>query len=51
MKAISTTLALSAGNFIFQQFQTDPNWHAAWERSFFQAIAIAVYVFISKESK
>lgn len=45
MNALLAIGALSAGNFIYQMFfVADPNWIVAFERSFFQAMAILLYV-------
>jgi xanthosine utilization system XapX-like protein len=33
---------LVVGNYIFQLFQTQPNWHKATEISGFQFVAVAV---------
>ena len=37
----ATTAALVAANYIFQGF-TEHNWAVAFDRSFFQAVAVAI---------
>lgn len=45
MKALTVILALTIGNFLYQYFfAAPPNYAVAFERSFFQAVAIAIFV-------
>ena len=39
------TFGIIAGNFLYS-FCTDQNWSRAGERAYFQAMAIALFVFI-----
>jgi hypothetical protein len=41
-------IGLIAGNFVYQAFMSDPNWGVAFERSFFQLIAIGCYAFFNR---
>jgi hypothetical protein len=41
-------VGLAAGNFIYQMFMAEPNFLVAFERSFFQAIAVFAYIIASK---
>jgi hypothetical protein len=45
IKAIIVFLGLTTGNFILQFFR-DQDWAVAFERSFFQAIAIIAYILV-----
>lgn len=47
MNALLAISALTCGNFINQAFGAEL-WSVALERSFFQAGAVAVYIFIDK---
>ena len=42
--AISSFLGLTVANFVWQLMSNTSNWEVATERSFFQFIAIAVFV-------
>ena len=46
MKALLAISALAVGNFLYQLLLDQPNWLEALDRSFFQAIAIGLYVWI-----
>lgn len=46
-RAMYLLLGLATGSFIFQAF-TDQNWAVAAERSFFQFVALAVFVHLNK---
>lgn len=42
--AVTLALTLAASNFFYQAvFASPPNWGEAAERSFFQAVAVAIY--------
>lgn len=41
-------LGLTFGNFAYQLLTTEPNMVVAFERSFFQATAIGVYILYNK---
>jgi hypothetical protein len=45
--AMSLGLGLALGSFIFQVF-TEQNWAVAAERSFFQFVALGVFVYLNK---
>ncbi|OGG68405.1 hypothetical protein A3H77_02515 [Candidatus Kaiserbacteria bacterium RIFCSPLOWO2_02_FULL_56_11] len=42
--AVSSFVGMTAGNFIFQLMTNAPEWGVATERSFFQFVAIALFV-------
>lgn len=49
MKAVLFIVVLMVTNFLYQYvFQDVPNWYVAWERSYFQAIAISAYWLFNK---
>lgn len=39
-QALSTTIAMAVANYGYQYFQAMPSWHDAFERSWFQAVAL-----------
>lgn len=43
--------ALGVGNFLYQMIQWEPDFGVAIERTFFQSVAIGVFVFLNKEKK
>lgn len=49
MTALVLIFGLSAGNLIYQMFMADPNFLLAFERSFFQAVAVATYAYLNME--
>lgn len=50
MTALFLICGLSAGNLIYQMFMTDlPNFWLAFERSYFQAVAVAAYAYLTME--
>lgn len=51
MKVFPFISGLAASNFLFRCIQDNPNWHDAWERSFFQAIAVLAFALINKVQK
>jgi len=48
MTALLLIGGLTVGNFLYQMFMSEPNFFLAFERSYFQAVAIVAYVFMSR---
>lgn len=46
--AINSLIGLTAGNYFWQLIQDPPQWEIAFERSFFQAVAILTVVLFSR---
>lgn len=46
MGALICISLLGVGNFAHQAMQQDPSWLLAAEHSFFQAVAVGVYVLL-----
>ena len=46
LPGISLAAGMTAGNFIYQAWQDAPNYRAATDRSFFQAIAVGAAIFV-----
>ena len=40
---------LATGNFLYQSFLDDPNWLLAAEHSFFQFLAILIFVILTNK--
>ena len=50
MTALLLIGGLTVGNFLYQTwFVSEPNFFMAFERSYFQAVAIVAYVFMSRQ--
>lgn len=45
--AITALVGLTAGNFLWEAMAPEKKWIRAAERSFFQAVALGVYLIIS----
>lgn len=50
MSAYVLVLVLAIGNFSFQWLFGDSDWLTAAERTYFQAFAIAAYVFLGSKA-
>ena len=46
MKYVPLGIGLMIGNFLYQAFQTNPNWEQAADRSFFQLAALLIAGFL-----
>lgn len=43
IKLLSVGLGLVFSQLLYQWLQTEPNWGKAWERAWFQVVAIIMY--------
>lgn len=48
---LSATLAFGLGNYIYQLLQTTPDYSIAFERTYFQFIAVALYEMLCVDNK
>lgn len=48
MTAVMLILGLNLGNCLVQLFQPTPDWGVAFDRSFFQTLAVIAYVLLDK---
>lgn len=46
LTAFFVTIGLTVGNFVFQFLASEPNWMVALDRSFFQFLAIMVFMWL-----